>query len=342
MMSMSAFLSIARSTMFVSARRVARWAAACGAPSYSGSPASGLSRWMSAVWMISGMTGIGMLKQSPDTTGGGTDQRDRPSCASRGPSRLPCVRDNQKVPARFDVSQVPLQGGYVAKQCPVRAQNDTLAAWRAAPTGSLHASAVRKRERIRGRDRRRGAQAASPSGRHRGTRLRCARGGNERGHERPGSSPILNARLPADLVGRRVGRPDLLIAAPSGGYWPVDIKWHQNLEPASGKGSPLSGLCSSLDALDRDAAILDKRVCGQEARRRPAAARPLPAHARVHRHAGDRRSLGRNHRHRATQWSGTTSTRRSGERHPLPPARRCAPPWIATTSSSPFGSTSSP
>jgi len=78
-----------------------------------------------------------------------------------------------------------------------------------------------------------------------------------------GFSPILNARLPADLAGRRVGRPDLLIAAPGGGYWPVDIKWHQNLEPASGKRLALPGLCSSLDAPARDAASLDEEYAAR-------------------------------------------------------------------------------
>jgi predicted RecB family nuclease len=81
-----------------------------------------------------------------------------------------------------------------------------------------------------------------------------------------GASPILSARLPADLAGRRVGRPDLLIAAPGGGYWPVDIKWHQNLEQTSEKSSALPGRCSPLEAPGLDAA----RVDGECAARRRA------------------------------------------------------------------------
>ncbi len=162
------------------------------------------------------------------------------------------------MPARFDVSQVPLQGGYVAKQCPVRAQNDTLQPGEPLPPdpfmrrlfasgNAFEAEIVTEVLRLHPR--------AAVIEAHSSDALEAATNAAMSG----GSSPILNARLPADLVGRRVGRPDLLIAAPSGGYWPVDIKWHQNLEPASGKGSPLSGLCSSLDALDRDAATLDKQ-----------------------------------------------------------------------------------
>ena len=78
-----------------------------------------------------------------------------------------------------------------------------------------------------------------------------------------GASPILNARLPADLTGRRVGRPDLLVAAPTTGYRAVDIKWHQNLEPSAGRSSELPGLCSGFEALGYESAIVDTRFAAR-------------------------------------------------------------------------------
>jgi len=72
-----------------------------------------------------------------------------------------------------------------------------------------------------------------------------------------GCSPILNARLPSDYVHRRVGRPDLLIAAPSSGYRAVDIKWHQSLTPSTNKASELPGLCADLSSLAYEAAAFD-------------------------------------------------------------------------------------
>jgi hypothetical protein len=158
--------------------------------------------------------------------------------------------------ARFDVSQVALQGGYVAKQCPVRAQNDTLQPGEPIPpdpfTQRLFANgnafeAEIVAELLRLHPRAVAIEAENSDALEAATLAAMT----------AGSSPILSARLPADLAGRRVGRPDLLVAAPAGGYWPVDIKWHQNLEPACGKSSALPGLCSSLDAVGRDAAALD-------------------------------------------------------------------------------------
>ena len=166
------------------------------------------------------------------------------------------------MPPRFDVSQVPLQGGYVAKQCPVRAQNDTLRPGEPLPpdpfTRRLFANgnafeAEIIAEVLRLHPRTIVIDAQSSDALEAATHAAMSEG----------SSPILGARLPVDVAGRRVGRPDLLIAAPGGGYWPVDVKWHQNLEPASGKRSPLPGLCSGLDALGRDAAILDEEYAAR-------------------------------------------------------------------------------
>jgi predicted RecB family nuclease len=159
--------------------------------------------------------------------------------------------------AHLDVSQVPLQGGYAAKQCPVRAQNDALQPAEPIPpdpfTQRLFAHGNEFETEVVADLLRLHPQAVVAVGPNSGGREAATVAAMS-----VGASPIVNGRLPADLAGRRVGRPDVLVAALGGGYWPVDIKWHQNLEPASGKHSALPGHCSALDALGRDVAVLDE------------------------------------------------------------------------------------
>ena len=142
---------------------------------------------------------------------------------------------------RHDVSTVPPQGGYVAKQCPVRAQNDVLQ-----PCEPLPTSPVLERRFARGRafevevvaemlEQHADAvaiQAEERSQREADTAAAMARG----------AALIIGGRLPLDDAARRVGEPDLLVAAPGGGYRPVDVKHHMALEP---KGA-LPGLVSEL------------------------------------------------------------------------------------------------
>ena len=80
---------------------------------------------------------------------------------------------------------------------------------------------------------------------------------------RSGAPVIVGGRLPADPAGRRVGEPDLLVAAAGGaGYRPVDIKHHRCLDAGPGG---LPAVCSPLDRLVWEAAEADP---GSSARKR--------------------------------------------------------------------------
>ncbi len=155
---------------------------------------------------------------------------------------------------RYDTSAVPLQGGYVAKQCPVRAQNDVLV-----PGVRVDPGAFQQRLFDNGN----AFEDITVAEILLGTPDTVVIEGGGSDAEaatlaamRVGAPIILNGRL-IDTAGRRVGKPDLLIRAGDGGYRAADIKWHMALEVAKPTGNPAPALISPITSINLESASAD-------------------------------------------------------------------------------------
>lgn len=160
---------------------------------------------------------------------------------------------------RYDVSAVPSQGGYLAKRCPVRAQNEVIV-----PAVPAPAPPELQRRLDRGRQFEQhlirqlveGNPGAALVG---GTTIAEAEWATAAAMAQ-GAPLIIGGRLPTDEVGRRVGKPDILVATTEGAYRPVDIKNHLTLDPMLGERRGLPGLISPLHAPSRENAATNEAV----------------------------------------------------------------------------------
>ena len=137
---------------------------------------------------------------------------------------------------RYDVSAVPLQGAYVAKQCPVRAQNDALLPLGPAPpdpfterliTHGLDFQADVLAEITRLHPRAAVIEGDDAAGQQAATLAAMA----------AGASPILGGRLPVELRGAPGG-----LTRPSGrrGGWRLPRHRHQMASDAGAR--PAEGI----------------------------------------------------------------------------------------------------
>ncbi|MEO6120887.1 MAG: ribonuclease H-like domain-containing protein [Acidimicrobiales bacterium] len=163
---------------------------------------------------------------------------------------------------RRDVSAVPVQGGYVARRCPLRVQFDLIPPPEAPAPGSVMARARMDEGRafqpavfaelVEAHP----AARRPPDGAHRDERLAATVKAMADGVEL-----ILGGRLPDDETGRRTGGPDVLVRAgtrPDGAatYLPVDVEHRKTLDPRE-RDNQEPGLLSSLAAPSLSAAWKD-------------------------------------------------------------------------------------
>jgi predicted RecB family nuclease len=172
------------------------------------------------------------------------------------------------VATRYDVSGVPPQGGYVAKQCPVRAQWDAIH-----PCDPLPPSVALQRRFARGRDFE--AEVVAELSHRYPDAVNLLSQDREKRTEREeatsaamatGSRLIIGGRLATDYSGRRTGEPDLLVASAGTGYRPVDIKHHRSLVERSADSNADAALCSALDDLSWEAAGTDAAMTARKRR----------------------------------------------------------------------------
>ncbi len=155
--------------------------------------------------------------------------------------------------SRLDVSKVPPQGGYIAKQCPVVIQNRVLVPeleMEPKPEVRLRMDAGVEFEAETLKSIRFEEPAnwivipQQPAQVARQLTLEALESG---------VAVIESGFLPVDIEGRRTGRPDLLVRA-DGGYVPVDVKHHRTLDEeddssvlASESGDPFYESARRLD-----------------------------------------------------------------------------------------------
>lgn len=150
--------------------------------------------------------------------------------------------NEQRYVPRRDISNVRPQGGYMAKRCPLRVYYDAFPPPGTVPFEAQKIDQLRMRAGVEFeaavfdviRSQHRGVVDLSVFDDAEAATVRAMQEGVE---------VILAGTLPLDAVGRRVGKPDILVRAehrPYGtwAYHPIDVKHHQTLEPMRKRGTP--------------------------------------------------------------------------------------------------------